>query len=218
MHSGGCRPSNSQYPQCLTICSCNRNRRSHCSTTCCTVHLSYSQTKTTAITSRSFATLPSESYERMADSRDAKQPLLHPLLETFPAEVYPLREIGTGFSVQWVEGDDAISCAAIAAEMMNESRGINLSTASSDGGSVGSCVADGEPFLVPDLPLPEGASKVRWVLTHGGPWRTVFLRSWSAANLGFNEVVTCSEHVVDCSINSVCLIKPSKSEIKTVAC
>lgn len=123
----------------------------------------------------------------MADSGNAKQPLLRPLLETFPAEIYPLREIGTGFTVQWVEGDDAISCAAVAAEMMDESRGINLSTASSDGGSVGNYMAEGQPFLVPDLPLPEGNAKVRGLLTHGGPCRTVFSRSWSAVNFEFND-------------------------------
>lgn len=85
--------------------------------------------------------------------------ILPPLLETFPAETYPLREIGTGFTAQSAQGDDANACAGIAAEMLCEARGAAYSAASSEGGS--SChMMDAEPFIVPDLPLPDDAAKV----------------------------------------------------------
>lgn len=90
---------------------------------------------------------------------------LPPLLETFPAETYPLREVGTGFTAQSVHGAEANKCAASAAEMLVESRTMALSTTStgSDEGSTSSTMAvdSGEQFIVPDLPLPEGESEVR---------------------------------------------------------
>lgn len=83
--------------------------------------------------------------------------ILPPLLEIFPPETYPLREIGTGFTAQSAQGDDANACAAIALDMMLETRGTVYSAASSDGGS---SMMDVEPFAVPDLPLPEDAAEV----------------------------------------------------------
>lgn len=81
------------------------------------------------------------------------------LIETFPGDSYPLREIGTGFTAQSVRGVPAESCAATAAEMLIESRTLAMSSVSSEGSSA-SAPFEGEHFPVPDLPLPPDAAKV----------------------------------------------------------
>lgn len=86
---------------------------------------------------------------------------LPPLVETFPEDRFPLREIGAGFTAQSVCGPEAQSCAAIAIEMMLESRQASFS-GSSEGGQGGgaSWPFEGTHFPVPDLPLPDDAAKV----------------------------------------------------------
>lgn len=81
------------------------------------------------------------------------------LVETFPADKYPLREIGQGFSAQACRGEEAEACAVIAAEMLLESRTFEVS-ASASVSSETSLDGTGESFTVTDLPLPEGAPKV----------------------------------------------------------
>lgn len=89
-----------------------------------------------------------------------------PLLETFPAETFPLREIGTGFTAQSVHGTEANACAVTAAEMVVESRTMALSSTSqgSDEGSASSTLGSeaGEQFVVQDLPLPKGSPDVSY--------------------------------------------------------
>lgn len=95
----------------------------------------------------------------MASSPNGAAHTLPPLVETFPSQTYPLREIGTGFTAQSVRGADAEACAATAAEMLTESRVVAVSTNSSEGSAFGVAM-EGEPFPVPDLTLPESAAKV----------------------------------------------------------
>lgn len=92
---------------------------------------------------------------------------LPPLLDTFPAETYPLREIGTGFTAQSVAaGKKANACAATASEMLIESRTIAHSTTSTGSDASASSSSGGgsaeveDQFTAPDLPLPKGAAKV----------------------------------------------------------
>lgn len=96
----------------------------------------------------------------MAEPSVKPSSILPPLLETFPAETYPLREMGTGFTAQAVQGEAANACTVAAAQMLSESRTIMLSTGSSEGGAYSMVDGDEEPFVVPELPLPEGAAKV----------------------------------------------------------
>lgn len=85
---------------------------------------------------------------------------LPPLNETFPVEKFPRRELmGTGFTAQSVRGPEAEACSATASEMLMEWRS-NLASSVSSEGSV-SHSFEMEPFVVPDLPLPEGATQVR---------------------------------------------------------
>lgn len=86
---------------------------------------------------------------------------LPPLIETFPSDKHPVREIGTGFTAQSVRGPEADACAETAAEMMIESRTIAVSNVSSENSGMGPAM-EGELFPVPELPRPEGAAKVRW--------------------------------------------------------
>lgn len=81
------------------------------------------------------------------------------LVETFPADKYPLREIGQGFSAQACRGEEAEACAVIAAEMLLESRTFEVSSSASVSSET-SLDGTGESFTVADLPLPEGAPKV----------------------------------------------------------
>lgn len=85
---------------------------------------------------------------------------LPPLIETFPSDKYPIREIGGGFTAQSVRGVEADACAETAAEMMTEARTMSVSNVSSDNGSMGPMV-EGEFFPVPELPRPEDATQVR---------------------------------------------------------
>jgi len=91
---------------------------------------------------------------------------LPPLVETFPADKYPLREVGQGFTAQACRGPEAESCARVAEDMLLESRTFEVSAAASVGSetSLDGTAADGEVFAVADLPLPEGTDEVR------GPW------------------------------------------------
>lgn len=82
---------------------------------------------------------------------------LPPLVETFPADKYPLREIGQGFTAQACQGEEAQSCALIAAEMLDESRTIAVSSVSSENNAGAGGL---EGFTVSDLPLPEGVAQV----------------------------------------------------------
>lgn len=104
-----------------------------------------------------------------SDSAGATQNL-PPLWDTFPAERYPLREIGTGFTAQSVQGSEADSCAAIATEMLTETRNVVLSSVSSEGGSSVCPLGDTELFAVPPLPLPSGYPKVRSLVSHPRVW------------------------------------------------
>ncbi|CBN79335.1 expressed unknown protein [Ectocarpus siliculosus] len=82
-------------------------------------------------------------------------PTLPPLVETFPEDKYPLREVGQGFTAQACQGEAAQACAAIAAEMLDESRTVQVSHTSVNSDSLD---ASGmEAFPVDDLPLPDGA-------------------------------------------------------------
>ncbi|CAM9156357.1 unnamed protein product [Scytosiphon promiscuus] len=81
---------------------------------------------------------------------------LPPLVETFPADKYPLREIGQGFTAQACQGEEAQACALTAAEMLDESRTFAVSSVSSENNAV---AGGPESFTVSDLPLPEGAAK-----------------------------------------------------------
>lgn len=90
----------------------------------------------------------------------ATPPALPNLVETFAADKYPLREIGQGFTAQECRGVEAEACALIAAEMLLESRTFEVS-ASASVSSETSLDGAGEAFTVADLPLPEGAAKVR---------------------------------------------------------
>lgn len=83
---------------------------------------------------------------------------LPPLIETFPSDKYPIREIGGGFTAQSVRGVEADACAETAAEMMTEARTMSVSNVSSDNGSMGPMV-EGEFFPVPELPRPEDATQ-----------------------------------------------------------
>lgn len=84
---------------------------------------------------------------------------LPPLNETFPVEKYPRRELmGTGFTAQSVRGPEAEACSATVSEMLMEWRSNMLSSVSSEGSA--SQALEVEPFVVPDLPLPEGATQV----------------------------------------------------------
>lgn len=84
---------------------------------------------------------------------------LPPLIETFPSDKHPVREIGGGFTAQSVRGVEADACAATAAEMMTEARTMAVSNVSSDNGSVGP-VMEGECFPVPELPRREDDTQV----------------------------------------------------------
>lgn len=97
----------------------------------------------------------------MASSSSSALP---PLGETFPADKYPLREVGQGFTAQACRGPEAESCARVAEDMLLESRTFEVSAAASVGSETsqdGAAAADGEVFTVSDLPLPEGADEVR---------------------------------------------------------
>eukprot|EP00904_Undaria_pinnatifida_P012517 jgi/Undpi1/8396/HiC_scaffold_25.g10864.m1 len=80
---------------------------------------------------------------------------LPPLIDTFPSEIHPVREIGAGFTAQSVHGAEADACAETAAEMMVEARSMAVSNVSSESGSVQ--VMEGEHFMVPELPRPADA-------------------------------------------------------------
>lgn len=92
---------------------------------------------------------------------------LPPLIETFPSDKHPVREIGGGFTAQSVRGAEADACAATAAEMMIEARTMAVSNVSSDNGSMGA-LTEGECFPVPELPRTEDAMQVCPSL----PWYT----------------------------------------------
>eukprot|EP00752_Nemacystus_decipiens_P009474 g8470.t1 len=81
------------------------------------------------------------------------------LVETFPADKYPLREIGQGFSAQACRGEEADACAVIAAEMLLESRTFEVSASASVSSETSLDGTGVENFTVADLPLPEGAAK-----------------------------------------------------------
>lgn len=84
---------------------------------------------------------------------------LPPLNETFPVEKFPRRELmGTGFTAQSVRGPEAEACSSTASEMLMEWRSNMASSVSSEGSAIQAF--EMEPFVVPDLPLPEGATKV----------------------------------------------------------
>lgn len=89
----------------------------------------------------------------------ASSSALPELGETFPADKYPLREIGQGFTAQACRGEEAEACALIAAEMLLESRTFEVSACASVSSET-SLDGAGENFTVADLPLPEGAAKV----------------------------------------------------------
>ncbi|CAN0277140.1 unnamed protein product [Ectocarpus sp. 12 AP-2014] len=82
-------------------------------------------------------------------------PTLPPLVETFPEDKYPLREVGQGFTAQACQGEAAQACAAIAAEMLDESRTVQVSHSSVNSDSLDALGV--EAFPVADLPLPDGA-------------------------------------------------------------
>lgn len=91
----------------------------------------------------------------------ASSSALPPLVETFPADKYPLREVGQGFTAQACQGRAAEDCAEIAAEMLLESRTFEVSAAASVGSETSFDGGAGvESFPVSDLTLPEDAPKV----------------------------------------------------------
>lgn len=100
---------------------------------------------------------------------------LPPLVDTFPAELFPLREIGTGFTAQVVRGADAEAAASTAADMLLESKNYRALSTSSCGSSDGALDVDASP--VPDLPLPDNLPKVRVVAS--APIPSLVAR-WSA--------------------------------------
>lgn len=120
----------------------------------------------------------------------ASSSTLPPLVETFPADKYPLREVGQGFTAQACQGREAEDCAKIAAEMLLESRTLQVSSVS-EGSFDGAGV---ESFPVPDLPLPEETPKVCcapasvcflfvcWLLLRGG-------RGFSSLSLSLSFLV-----------------------------
>lgn len=99
-------------------------------------------------------------------------PTLPPLVETFPADKYPLREVGQGFTAQACQGEAAQACAAIAAEMLDESRTVQVSHSSVNSDSLDASGV--EAFRVADLPLPDGAVEVGDVLAFA---RRLWLRT-----------------------------------------
>lgn len=100
-------------------------------------------------------------------------PTLPPLVETFPEDKYPLREVGQGFTAQSCQGEEAQACAAIAAEMLDESRTVQVSQSSVNSDSLDASGA--ETFPVADLPLPDGAVEVGDVLVFA---RRLALCTW----------------------------------------
>lgn len=104
----------------------------------------------------------------------ASSSTLPPLVETFPAEKYPLREVGQGFTAQACQGQEAEDCAQIAGDMLLESRTFEVSAAASVSSETSFDGAGTESFSVSDLTLPEDDPKVCSFLSLLLLWFTTF--------------------------------------------